>query len=394
MSPLPLELLQQISKDAQWDETIFTLRLVSRALRDAATPIAFREIVVTDSVKSGAALLFLETCTLSVAPLVESVRFDAPASDRWTSGACPVFWNQDAATDLISGPPEEVESQARRVALSGAFSGLSNFPRLKSLHLEFHDTFQEDGSHDIPEQPTHYLLLQQEIFAALASRPLSTLRSLTLHNLIAVPHDIYTRDGFRALFKSARTVDISVISDVDYEGAYFQDPLVDYWNISVPSMLEYADEVRTLVIRSDQGVGSQPALNVATLRFPRLTALSLYDFVFVDTALEYNMLSFIVQHGKTLESLELADCSIDGDEMIDFPYPWHAVLSRFEAELETLKRFVFQSESGEEQFCYTRLDVGFGYMSLDAEHEAEAIPPPDLDSAALESLLAVVQSRQ
>ncbi|KAJ7678074.1 hypothetical protein DFH06DRAFT_1316862 [Mycena polygramma] len=64
-----MELLQIITEQLEQDPSIFDLRLVSKPLNSAATPLALRVIVVKDSVKSADAVSFLQGCDESVTSL-------------------------------------------------------------------------------------------------------------------------------------------------------------------------------------------------------------------------------------------------------------------------------------------------------------------------------------
>lgn len=279
-------------------------------------------------------------------------------------------------------------------------SALTKFPNLQSLRLDFHDQWQEDATHEIPENPTHFLLLQNELFATLAANPPPPLMSLILNNVLAVPDNIYAQEDFHRIFRPLQTLEISVLSAVDYEGSYFQDPLIEFWLDNVVHMIRSATAVTALTIRSDQDVGACPSLSFKDMSFPRLTSLALHQFVFEPGIPEVDVVAFILRHKTTLERLELHDCSIDGGEEGDFPRLWHAVFALFEAELSSLREFVFGPAGNEQnrdediferdpRFEYTRLDPGWGYMPWEEEIATE-----DLDLPALEALMAVVESRR
>jgi hypothetical protein len=111
------------------------------------------------------------------------------------------------------------------------------------------------------------LLLQLELFAVLATHP-PPLISLTLNNVIAMPHKIYTMEAFQNIFRSLATLSISVVSDQG-DGAYQQAPLFDFWEIGIPSILQSAARLTSLTVRSDQLVGFRPAAPLATVHSPR-----------------------------------------------------------------------------------------------------------------------------
>ncbi|KAJ6489156.1 hypothetical protein C8R47DRAFT_1320240 [Mycena vitilis] len=375
MADLPQELLHAIAKDVEHDPSIFNLRLVSRTLNSVVSPLAFRVIVVHDSVKSAEAVAFLQSCDGSLTSLVREIAFRGDLEEGdWRDETC---------------------GEGRRKALRIVFSQLSKFRNLQSLRLDFNNRWEEEAetTWDLdPEKPSHFLRLQNELFAILAASPPPALTSLTLNNLIAVPDDIYGQEDFHTLFASLRELEISVISDTSFEGSYCQDPLVVFWEDSVAHMVRSATAATALTIRSDQPVGACPALSTNGTLLPQLTSLALQNFTLVD-----DVVDFILRHKATLTRLELKECSIDGGEAGDFPSPWHAVFALFRTELSALTTFVLghavedrdeDAFERDQRFEYTRLDLGWGYMPWDEQVYGE-----DQDLPALEELMVVVASR-
>jgi hypothetical protein len=285
--------------------------------------------------------------------------------------------------------------------LKTVFSGLAKFSNLKILRLDFHNCYQEEGAvetSDCWEDPTHFLKLQSDIFTALAAHPLPSLVSMALNNLLAIPDEIYAKEEFQQIFRSLEELHVSVLSDTNGEGSYYQEPLVEFWETSVPHVVRSAVALTALTIRSDLPVGSGPMLTTKDLFHPHLASLALHQFKFDPALPDSDMVAFILRHKATLTRLELHGCSIDGGEDGEFPRPWNAVLKQFETELGALREFVLQNENETEsdedavgrdpRFEYTRLNAGFGFMPWDEEVDTE-----DLDLPALESLMAVVESR-
>ncbi|KAJ7666683.1 hypothetical protein DFH06DRAFT_250100 [Mycena polygramma] len=366
MADLPQELLHAIAKEVEQDPSIFNLRLVSTSLNSVASPLAFRVVVVNDSVKSAEAVSFLQGCDGSLTSLVREIDFrgELETEERHLRN--------------------ETSGAAAREALRTVFSRLSKFPNLQSLRLNFNSSYEE--------KPSHFLRLQNEVFAALAASPPPPITSLTLNNLIAVPDDIYAQEDFRRLFASLRELEISVISDTETEGSYIRDPLTTFWEDSVSHMVRSATAATALTIRSDQFVGACPALSTNGTFLPHLTSLALHKFT-----LEGDVMDLILRHKATLTRLELKECSIDGGFDGDFSDPWHAVFARFRTELSALTNFVFDhavEERDEDaferdpRFEYTLQDPGWGYMSWEEEVAGE-----HQDLPALEELMAVVASR-
>ncbi|KAJ7829174.1 hypothetical protein B0H14DRAFT_3717699 [Mycena olivaceomarginata] len=348
MDILPLELLHTIAQDVRGHSDICNLRLVSKSLNSVATPLAFRVIVVHDSVKSANAVSFLQSCDESITSLVHEV----------------VFRGDPEGSVELAGEAEtsgEAGREALRIVLQPP-----------NLRLDFHDNYEEW------DEPTHYLLLQKDIFTALASSPPPLLASLALIDMIA--------EDFHRVFRSLKTLEISVLCNADLEGVYCDEVLGDFWDQSVPHMVRSATAVTALTIRSDLRVGALPAMTF-DMFLPHLSSLVLHKFVLHDAV------EFILDHKATLTRLELHDCSIDGGLEGDIPRPWHAVFALFEAELGALRDFVFESES-DWRFEYTREDPGFGHVPFDDPEEDAEFLGKGLDGPALESLVAVVESRR
>ncbi|KAF7340580.1 Pribosyltran domain-containing protein [Mycena sanguinolenta] len=392
MVELPWDLLPTIAKEMEDDPTIFNLRLVSKAFKDVVTGLAFRVVVVRDSVKSALAVGFLQSCDDSVTSVIRELVFYGDVDQEEKR------WRREHET---SGEPG-------RRALTTVFSGLSKFLNLKKLQLNFHGIYQETPFGDIPDNPTHFFKLQIEIFTTLAAHPLPHLGSLVVKNLLPIPNEIYNNIHFHAFFRPLHELDIGVLCDVNGGKRWYeQEPLLEFWEKVVPRMVLSASALTALTIRSNDPVGACPAMSFKDLLFPHLTSLSFHRFALepaVSQPFRYwpwgtppdsDVADFILRHEATLERLELHDCSIDGVEG-NFPRPWHVVLGKFEAELRVLRDFVFESRHGggtstrDPRFEYTvKDDAGFGYGLWDEE-----VPGESLDLSALDSLLAVVKSRR
>ncbi|KAJ6495381.1 hypothetical protein C8R45DRAFT_987161 [Mycena sanguinolenta] len=373
MGGLPPELLQLIAKDVEHDPSIFSLRLVSKAVNSAATPLAFRVVVVNDTLKSAKSVSFVQECDDSITSLVQKV--------------------------IFRGDLEQAQEEGGEV-LRTVFSKLIKFTKLKSLWLQFHSCFEEDSEEpEEPEDYSRYFRLQQDIFRTLAaSPPQLSLISLRLSNLLSIPDDIYIDANFRRIFEPLHSLDISTLSqDPDGRSDHYDGLLVQFWNLSMPAIVRSAVGLSTLTIRSDQPVGTYPAMPFKDTVFPRLSSLALHNFAIQPSSPDADVAAFIVRHKRTLTRLELHGCSIDGGEDGIFPRPWHAVLELLEKELDILREFEFEERTAPEgkkelqrdpRFWYTGADLGWGYTLWDAELETES-----LDLPALESLQAAVKSR-
>ncbi|KAJ6551317.1 hypothetical protein B0H19DRAFT_1073044 [Mycena capillaripes] len=375
MASLPLELLQGITTEVEHGPSIYNLRLVSKIFNFVASPLAFRMLVVDDNLKSAEAISSLQGCDESLTSLVRELVF---RGDR----------------EGETGWRDETSGESERNALKSAFSGLSNFPNLQSLRFDFHNCYQEDYFDDIPEDPTHFALLQTDLFAALTSNPPHPLVSLTLNNMIAMPDDIYAEEDFLRIFTPLQQLNISVLSTPKDETAYFRESIMHFWHPNISYIIRRATALTTLTICSDQPIG---AFNDATL--PHLTSLVLHQFVLHPSDPDADVVTFILRHRATLTRLELRRCSIHGGSDEAFPRPWYAVLNLFETELRGLREFVFERDENDRveyalqdnqaaRFLYTRLDPKWGFVWT------KETSGQDRDLAALESLMAVVESRR
>ncbi|KAK7013186.1 hypothetical protein R3P38DRAFT_3362890 [Favolaschia claudopus] len=218
MTPLPVELLEAITKIVKHDGNpdLFSLRL--------------------DSVKSARAVAFVQRCDDSLRSLVRGVVF---SGDEEVTGRADTF------------------AEDNREALQIVFSGLGKFDNLKTLKLVFYGWFVEEDSSVMPEDPSHYLLLQRQIFRALSSSPPpESLVCLTMEN------------GYK-------TFSISTLSDafLSLEASYdfWQEPLVEFWAASMTAVVRACTGLTSLTIRSDQNVGTFTELSFDGISMPHLS---------------------------------------------------------------------------------------------------------------------------
>ncbi|KAJ7641790.1 hypothetical protein FB45DRAFT_1000315 [Roridomyces roridus] len=372
MSKLPPELfnfvLNELRSGGDDAKTLFDLRLVSKPIKQITTPLAFKGVAVRASVKSAEAVSVLQDSE------DESLR-DAVKE---------VVFRGDERVVLREGNAAE-----ETAALVKVFSGLAKFPRLESLQLDLHDQYEEDRAES---GPTSYLRLQLALFESLTTNHPPSLTSLALNNVIAKPDSIYTRDDFKVIFQPLQRLELSILSeDPDCEGSYAEQPLVDFWAKSIPSIIRNATSLTSLTLRSTaQWVG---AMSFKDIFLPELSELVLHKFILEPMMAEYDTVEFILRHKNTLTRLELSSCSIGGgEEGTPMPRLWHAVFKSFEKELVNLKEFVLLDEEGGEDFderlMYTVLLAGDGYAIAEDE-----IGGGEEDLAALESLREVMNSR-
>ncbi|KAJ7641760.1 hypothetical protein FB45DRAFT_900960 [Roridomyces roridus] len=424
MQGISVEIIQLILEGFSDVSELIKLRLVSKTFKSVVTPRAFHAVSVTESLKSAKALSLLQTCDESITSVVRQVSFRGKRSRRVTEAIAQ-------STD-----------QARRDALRAAFGGLSKFTNLQSVQLTF------DGSYDIAADEsgssTHLLLVQFDILGAISSHLPSSLNSLTVTEMVPLPHELYTQTEFHNLLRSLKSLNLSVrydfISQNDItrgENRVFEFELDTFWHRSMSHILSNATSLNSLTLY-DGREGEELAWFAwmpETTRLTHLTSLHLHDFVFptpVMTSMTheiYNVLGFILLHKATLTHLVLNGCSIlmDADELKSrcIPLLWHVVLRRLTDELTELEDFVFTSFTNEEEEAteataaaaaveaadkssspslenekktYKR-DPRFLYQYMTRGGEGikyydEALPGEERDVGALEDLLATVEARR
>ncbi|KAF8190385.1 hypothetical protein K438DRAFT_924304 [Mycena galopus ATCC 62051] len=408
MSQLPLELLLAIVELIVAEDTAAALeiRLVSKTFNALVAPLAFRVLSVRDSVQSAEGLACMQAGDTATINAVQEIVFrgNPEDSDSYDENAEYEDADEDANDEdaddeeADSLGDEDVSGKEGRDALFAAFSGLTKFCNLKILRFEFHSKFRELGTSD---NPSHFLLLQTGLFAVLAAHPPPSLTSLALHNLIAIPHNIYATDAFQNIFRPLTALDVTVIADggrgygfdtVNDRG--YNDPqLCDFWETSIPSILKNATNLISLALGSNYPqVGVRPSLPLAGIHLPLLTNLSLDYFVLDPARADYDIVEFIVRHKATLTHLKFVDCYVYGVEPGVYPRPWRAVLQRFQQELPGLRSFqLLASMSGWtflERFGYLFDTPPYYHVDHQTIRDAQ-----HLDEPALEALVSAVESR-
>ncbi|KAF8190396.1 hypothetical protein K438DRAFT_1971257 [Mycena galopus ATCC 62051] len=380
MPQLPVELLLAIVEFVVAKNTAVPLeiRLVSKTFNALVAPLAFRVLSVRDSVQSAEGLACMQAGDTATINAVQEIVFRESPEDS----------------------DEDVSGKEGRDALFAAFSGLTKFCNLKILRFKFHSKFRELEASD---NPSHFLLLQRGLFAVLAAHPPPSLTSLALHNLIAIPHNIYATDAFQNIFRPLTALDVTVIADgcrgygfefdtVSHRG--YNDPqLCDFWETSIPSILKNATNLASLALSSNYPqVGVRPSLPLAGIHLPLLTNLSLDYFVLDPARADYDIVEFIVRHGATLTHLKFVDCYVYGVEQGVYLRPWRAVLQRFQQELPGLRSFqLLASMSGWtllERFGYLFDTPPYYHVDYQTIRDAQ-----HLDELALEALVSAVESR-
>ncbi|KAJ7664339.1 hypothetical protein DFH06DRAFT_322075 [Mycena polygramma] len=372
MADIPVELLQAIVDWVEDTPVLFNLRLASRTFNAIATPRVFRVLTVRDRVQSADGLAMIQNGLEDTTDAVQEIVFQGDPESEYT-------WRD-----------EEVSGETGRHALCAAFSGLAKFRNLKTLRFKFHSSFRE-----VSDEPSHFLLLQLGLFEVLANHPPPPLVSLMLHHIISVPNDIYTHEGFQNIFRPLTTLSISVLSENQSGSSYLSAPVAQFWGTSIPSMLTNAQYLTSLSLRTNYPVGVVPALPLAAIDFPALTALSLHNFILDPSSAEHDILEFVVRHKATLTHLKLSACEVFGGEARVYQRPWHVVLRRLQTELSRLRSFQLTEYDHAHDDHFEESRGPFGYLFLVDGHRYHGDDHVErgADRAALKSFMSTVAAR-
>ncbi|KAJ7466871.1 hypothetical protein FB451DRAFT_1259336 [Mycena latifolia] len=364
---IPLELIGTILD--QLDRGSFlALRSANKAFNALTTPRAFHELMVTDTVESADGLRGIQS-TFAIANYVTSIVF---------RGSAPEFPEND-----LTGPAAEYDTKL--AAVPSAFAGLSKLPQLVSLRFEFNDDCNEEDW-DTTENPSYFFRMQCAILQAAVSAPLPALKFLTLTNLIALPYALYESQAFAEFLRplEALSIDVSGPDDLS-EGIFASTALVEFWEQMAP-ILCAAQSVSSLRLASNGLIGITPNLTFPTTPLPNLTSLSLTNVCFHSEDFPGCPESFILLHSAHLTHLTLKDCPLNGYDQV-WARSWAAVLANLEVKMQALRSF---SIGGDKALEYTYEDMGWGFITLDAE---ELGIDGRMDQPALQALVATVEAR-
>lgn len=309
----------------------------------------------------------------------------------------------------------EEDSEARdiRFALAANMSNMSQLVSLEEVELDFFSgmvwqNFKGSEADDMMlsvTSPSKYFMLQTSVIKAISDiEPISCLphlRSLHIANLIPFPAPEYQNAGFESLMGSVTDFSLSVHA-LRFSGRHGDDMYAWFWSEMIPE--RFLDPAQQQLIKlslfSDQPVGQFPPVDLAWLRFPHLTDLSLNGFMFNEERLVED---FIVRHGNTLQYLTLDTCAIHiGGTEGPPTRTWAVVLQRFTDKLKTLLDFKIMRRTGWglheadpriDLLCsYDRCITGYGYD----RGKDNKIPLSVLqaDRVALRNLLRAVNGRR
>ncbi|KAI0065675.1 hypothetical protein BV25DRAFT_1913131 [Artomyces pyxidatus] len=284
MPSLPFELLQLIAEHV--DSTgLISLRSASRNLCTAVTPLAFRTLEFTNTVKSTNAMLMLLGSNLHV-HIREFVYV------QWYEK-----WGSVSPSPL---PPHGEDQQAcQNIVL--AISQLGFLPMLHTVSLTFSRYCDKETATAVvttsPEEQ-----LQHKIFHTFAALPnIPTLRSFIAHNISSALGLTWMSSdpGFVAFMQGLTHVHLSTMA----ESPVIDNAYVAFYTGGLgPLLRASADTLTSLTLHSSQDV---LGIALEELRCPSLAHVSLERILFDSGA---GPEAFLLAHASTLESLRLSRC--------------------------------------------------------------------------------------
>jgi len=150
------------------------------------------------------------------------------------------------------------------------------------------------------------------------------------------------------------------------------------------AVLDTAQSVTTLCLRSNELVGATPAFYFPMTPLPQLTTLHIQKVCFRSNDGAGSAESFILQH-PALRTLLMEDCPMYGFER-QFPRPWATVLASLDMGMEQLVDVKIDGLD----YCYEDTNMGWGMFTLDG---AEFGIDGAADQRALEQFQSKIEAR-
>jgi hypothetical protein len=238
-----------------------------------------------------------------------------------------------------------VRSNAIR-ELKSSFSHIHQLPRLKAINL----TFYPKCGDEINSESGGRLALQASILSALATsfrvRVPSTLISLSLDNLRTLGLPPFDQPPFQNLLTTLQRLQFTVLFEHSPQNFTSSSPWHHFWSTFCSRMILGPSQrsLTDLTLHCDTYVGDSSGLSLTGLHFPRLTALSLRNFIL---QLSVGVEPFILRHAATLARLQLLTCRLPAyADPLPFPWEWElpprlsgcwdSIWNRFALELTSL----------------------------------------------------------
>lgn len=271
----------------------------------------------------------------------------------------PVFLSP---TQLMSctGACDELEIAELEEALTETFCALPGFKDLESVVLNFWPSFRSQYGTEIQEHPYWFTNRQIAVLHAVHhAMKSSCIRSLSLNNVILMSPACY--DFVSSVTNSPlHHFSMSVVANSEL-GVWSGSKAL---NGSLSSLLPPSNtNLKSLVLRSPQGLYHSPNTQLRSLDYPALETLVLEKIVFDPTPSVDGIEDFIIRHKASLRRLEFHSCSSYVPSMSTPIRTWSTIWKRLEQELVSLTDIVVD-------------DVHQGYALLDGT--SGYIPHPSL----------------
>ncbi len=350
MVTLPPELLGEIVAEVNSLPDLLRLRETNSTLKEFATPLAFRSVVLANRDKSIQKFKLLSTSEL--APFVREVVFQYMELDpsMFVHSIHPSRLNLATGHVNKDRKNEPVPEYAPRgydgTAFVGALGHLGHLDSLESLVLNFR---QDDGpfKFDVDRDATRgdfpgEIMLQFLIFKALSENPtgfIQPLKSLTVDKLLPLPNPSIASPPVIALLSELDHLAIKTttqcsafpMTDPQFEWS-FPDSL--FQREVVPASLLSLELHHTDIRAADI------LIPLSRIHLPRLERLSLQRTFFSEQG---PLESFIARHGATLVELKLFLCPMAlSTSTTSTVLPkrfrrWSQVWERFDRDLKVLR---------------------------------------------------------
>ncbi|KAH9056383.1 hypothetical protein EDB87DRAFT_1687600 [Lactarius vividus] len=184
-----------------------------------------------------------------------------------------------------------------------------------------------------------------------------------------------------------------LVQDTDYKSDLDHFPAEDFWpDVMWRRILRPAMNLESFSVSCDLKFRSLIRLDLSSVTFPRLTSLSLSNFVWDDVRHYPQVVvpeaeGFIVRHGNSLKKLELQSCIIcvphDRSTLVR---SWATVWSRFAEELSKLVDLVV-GYNFHRRYAYFQPEYGFGSDTI-------YLYGTEKDTPALEAFFTIVKGRK
>ena len=271
---------------------------------------------------------------------------------------------------------------------------LNQFTSLKALRFSFREGYREcrrlGGT-----QPSPHFLVQKAVIASIASDPYpSTVKSLSLTNVVGVEDNAFESSAFQTVVSSLQSLSISTIAPEYESGCDFQlrHWYNAFWQSTIPKrfLVPAESSLTSLSLGSDVLIGPIDEFNINHYFFPRLSSLKLSHFLFCWCPVD----EFILKHKATLQKLELRNCEMYVSHLSARssapPRHWSDVYNNFQAQLTKLEELMVVTSTWRNEFhglLYSEMGDESDFYQVELEEESEK------DATALEELRAAVASR-